>query len=75
LTVLDWVEGLRGAAETDQANLLARLEVQNLIREIGLIEKHSDLEDEACPEIKLEMASDVHADKDASYNAQNKRPT
>jgi chromosome partitioning protein len=77
LTVLDSVEGLKGAAESDRAILLARLEVQNLVREIGLIEIHSDLEDEAFPEIELEMAeaSDVRTDKDASYNAQNKRPT
>jgi len=68
LTVLDSVEGLKGAAESDRPNLLARLEVQNLIREIGLIEKHSDLEDEASPEIEPEMAeaSDVRTDKDAS---------
>jgi len=33
----------------------ARLEVQNLIREIGLIEG-ADLENEACPEIEPEMA-------------------
>ena len=50
LTVLDRTEGLNGAAESN--HLLARLEVQNLIREIGLIEEEADLEDEAFHEIE-----------------------
>ena len=50
LTVLDRIEGLNGAAEPN--HLLARLEVQNLIREIGLIEEEADLEDEAFHEIE-----------------------
>jgi chromosome partitioning protein len=48
LTVFDPV------AESSQSNLLARLDVQNLIREIGLIEE-ADLEDEAFHEIEPEM--------------------
>ena len=42
-------------AESDRPELLARLEVQNLIREIGLTDE-ADLEDEAFHEIELEMA-------------------
>ena len=49
--MLDRIEGLNGAAET-KSHLLARLEVQNLIREIGLIEEEADLEDEAFHEIE-----------------------
>jgi len=69
LTVFDPVEGLKSAAESSQANLLARLDVQNLIREIGLIEE-ADLEDEAFHEIEPEMAeanvktNDVATDKE-----------
>jgi len=39
LTVFDQVEGFDSNAESSQPNLLARLDVQNLIREIGLIEE------------------------------------
>jgi chromosome partitioning protein len=46
LTVFDPVEGFTSAAESNQPELLARLEVQNLIREIGLIDG-ADLEEEA----------------------------
>ena len=65
LTVLDAVEGLSGAEESSQPNLPARLEVQNLIRETGLIEDFDDLEDEVFHEIELEMveANDVNADE------------
>jgi chromosome partitioning protein len=52
LTVLDAIEGFESAA------VPARLEVQNLIREIGLINE-ADLEDEACPEIELEIAQAI----------------
>jgi chromosome partitioning protein len=64
LTVFDPV------AESSQSNLLARLDVQNLIREIGLIEE-ADLEDEAFHEVELEMAeanvetNDVATDKES----------
>jgi len=65
LTALDAVEGLSSAEESSQPNLPARLEVQNLIRETGLIEDFDDLEDEVFHEIELEMveANDVNADE------------
>jgi chromosome partitioning protein len=64
LTVFDTVEGFESAAESNRTNLLARHEVQNLIREIGLLDDH-DLQDEALHEIELEVAeaTDVHTDK------------
>jgi cellulose biosynthesis protein BcsQ len=51
LTVFDLVEGFKSTAETNRL-FLARLEVENLIREIGLIEDYADLEDEAFQEIE-----------------------
>ena len=69
LTVFDQIEGLKSAAESSQSNLLARIDVQNLIREIGLIDE-ADLEDEAFHEIELEVAeanaeaNDVVTDKE-----------
>ncbi len=50
VTVFDPLEGLKSAAQPDPPNFLARLDVQNLIREIGLVED-DDLEDK-----DLEMA-------------------
>jgi chromosome partitioning protein len=73
LTVFDPVEGFTGAAESNRPDFLARLEVQNLIREIGLIE------DEALPETEPEMAeanaeaNDLLADKDDLSEETNKR--
>jgi chromosome partitioning protein len=69
LTVFDPVEGFTGAAESNRPDLLARLEVQNLIREIGLIE------DEVLPETELEMAgaNELVADKDDLSEERNKR--
>ena len=70
LTVFDQIEGLKSAAESSQSNLLARIDVQNLIREIELIEDEADLEDEAFHEIELEVAeanaeaNDVVTDKE-----------
>jgi chromosome partitioning protein len=52
LTVFDLVEGFKSTAETNEPILLARLEVQNLIQEIGLIEDYAELEDEAFHEIE-----------------------
>jgi chromosome partitioning protein len=52
LTVFDFAEGFESSAESGRTNLLARLEVQNLIREIGLIEDHGDLEGESFHEIE-----------------------
>jgi len=55
LTVLDPVEKLNGAAEPGSPSLLARLEVENLVREVGIIEDH-EFEDEALQELEAEMA-------------------
>jgi chromosome partitioning protein len=55
LTVFDEVEGPESAAESNESNLLARIDVQNLIREIGLIDE-ADLQDEAFHRIELGMA-------------------
>jgi hypothetical protein len=52
LTVFDSVEGFRSTAETNRSILLARLEVQNLIREIGVIEDYAKLEDKTFDEIE-----------------------
>jgi chromosome partitioning protein len=62
LTVFDSVEGLKSAEDSKEPNLLARLEVQQLMREIGLIE---DFVDERFLEPEL-AASDVAAQKGAS---------
>jgi hypothetical protein len=51
LTVFDPIEGFESAAVS------ARLEVQSLIREIGLIE--DDFEDEAFHEIEVEIAQAI----------------
>jgi chromosome partitioning protein len=50
LTVFDQIEGFDTTAE-------ARLDVQNLIREIGLIADHDDLPDEALHEIESETTA------------------
>ena len=75
LTVLDPIEGFESVV------VPARLEVQSLIREIGLIDE-ADLEDEAFHEIELEMAednveaNDVVADKkDLSEKASKRAVT
>ena len=78
LTVFDQIEGLKSAAESSQSNLLARIDVQNLIREIGLIDE-ADLEDEAFHEIELEVAeanaeaNDVVTDKEDLSEETDKR--
>jgi chromosome partitioning protein len=72
LTVLDPIEGFKSVA------VPARLEVQNLIKEIGLIDE-ADLEDDTCPEIELEMvganaeANDLVAIKEDLSEETNKR--
>jgi hypothetical protein len=64
---------VKSAAESNRPELLARLEVQNLIREIGLIK------DEALPDVELEMAGanaeskDLVADKEDLSEERNKR--
>ena len=78
LTVFDQIEGFTSATDSNRTDLLARLEVQNLIREIGLIED-ADLENEACPEIEPEMAganaeaNELVADKEDLSEEINKR--
>jgi hypothetical protein len=42
--VLDPIEKLKSATGPGSPNLLARLEVETLIREVGLIEDHGSLE-------------------------------
>ena len=59
LTVFDPVEGF--GAESNRPDLLARLEVQNLIREIGLIDE-ADLEDAAFHDIDVEIARAIAND-------------
>ena len=66
LTVFDAVEGSKSEAEDNRPNLLARLEVQNLMREIGLIEDHPGLEDQAYLELETAAANDVATEKGAS---------
>jgi hypothetical protein len=77
LTVFDPVEGFTSAAETNRPDLVARLEVQNLIREVGLIDEAGL---EAFHEIEPEMAGtdaeakDVATDKEDLPEETNKRP-
>ena len=54
LTVFDQIEGVESAAASNRPELLARLEVQNLIREVGLIDE-AGLEDETFHEIQPGM--------------------
>ena len=58
--MFDPVEGFTGA-ESNRPDLLARLEVQNLIREIGLIDE-ADLEDAAFHDIDVEIARAIAND-------------
>jgi chromosome partitioning protein len=50
LTAFDFAEGSEG--EFDVTNSLARVEVENLIREIGLIEDHPELQSESLDKIE-----------------------
>ena len=52
LTVFDLPEKLESSAESDQTNLLARLEIENLIREIGFVEDDAELQNESIDEIE-----------------------
>jgi len=52
LTVFDPVKGSRTSGESSRTNLLARREVQNLMREIGLLADDAELEDESLHEIE-----------------------
>jgi chromosome partitioning protein len=66
LTVFDSVDGFKSAEESNQPNLPARLEVQNLMREIGLIDDDPGLEDEPVLELEIAAASELTAEKGAS---------
>jgi chromosome partitioning protein len=52
LTVFDFAEGSNSSAEFGQANSLARVEVENSIREIGLIEDGAELQSESLDQIE-----------------------
>jgi chromosome partitioning protein len=52
LTVFDFAEGSEGSAEAGRTNSFARIEVDNLIREIGLVEKQAELQSESLDEIE-----------------------
>jgi chromosome partitioning protein len=52
LTVFDFAEGFESSAESGRTNSLARVEVENLIREIGLIEDPAELQSESLDEIE-----------------------
>jgi hypothetical protein len=52
LTVFDFAEGFESSAGSDQTNSLARVEVQNLIREIGLVEDQAEIQNEVVDEIE-----------------------
>lgn len=52
LTVFDFADGSESLAESGRTNSLARVEVENLIREIGLIEGCAELQSESLDEIE-----------------------
>ena len=52
LTVFDLAEGSESLAESSQPNSLARVEIENLIREIGLIEDHVETQSESFGEVE-----------------------
>ncbi len=52
--MLDSVEGLTTAVEE---NLSARVEVEDLMRQIGLTEHDGDVDPHPVPKIELQMAS------------------
>jgi chromosome partitioning protein len=52
LTVFDFADGSESLAESGRTNSLARVEVENLIREIGLIEGYAELQSESLDEIE-----------------------
>jgi chromosome partitioning protein len=72
LTAFDPVEGLKSGAKPSPSTLLARLEVQDLIREVGLIEERAEVEAAfggALREIELAMA-----EANAAETGADKRP-
>jgi chromosome partitioning protein len=52
LTVFDFAEGSESSVESSRTNSLARVELEELIREIGLIEHHAKLQSEPLDEIE-----------------------
>ena len=52
LTVFDFAEGSESSIESGRTNSLARVEVENLIREIGLIEDHPGIQSEIVDEVQ-----------------------
>jgi chromosome partitioning protein len=56
LTVFDPAAELHSVRESNQANLVARLEIRNLLREIGLLENYADLDNEAFHDFQVAMA-------------------
>jgi len=52
LTVFDLPEGFESSVDSGRTNSLARVEVENLIREIGLIEDHAEIQNETLDEIE-----------------------
>jgi chromosome partitioning protein len=52
LTVFDFAEGSQSSAESGRSNSLARVEVENLIREIGLLEDYAELHSDSLDEIE-----------------------
>jgi chromosome partitioning protein len=61
LTVLDSVEEFTSAAESNSS---ARVEVEDLMRQIGLIENDADLEAESLPQLELQIAEANEIDRD-----------
>jgi chromosome partitioning protein len=52
LTVFDFPEGSESSVDSGRTNSLARVEVESLIREIGLIEDHAEFQSESPDEIE-----------------------
>jgi chromosome partitioning protein len=52
LTVFDFAEGPESSAGSGRSNSLARAELENLIREIGLMEDHAELRTESIDQIE-----------------------
>jgi len=52
LTVFDFAEGSESSAEFNRSNSIARVELENLIREIGLIDDHAQLQSERLDEVE-----------------------
>jgi len=78
LTAFDHVEGLKSETKPSPSTLLARLEVQDLIREIGLIDEHAEVEAAfggALREIELAVAETSATDTDTDQNRRPLKPS